>query len=333
MGSMGPGDRAAGSPSTGRAPAPQDRPRAHPRPPQGGTELRTLGTRLGGPGTGTGCGRHAEPKLRKRVQRDLSCSRSPGVTQRRWRHRGTWWPVHHCVSVRLCSEGRAGPSWAHRPMCLWGNATWLCDQEHPQVAAPLRAVSGAFPGSSSHLSCSVLIGCRAAGAPQRAAGAPDGSDGSQPAAPVGPGQRRGLAHPLLHRAGAGAAQGTVADLLLVRQPRGHSLRHRKVPGARGVPPPGPGALPFRVPPHPPAAKSCPRRRESGRSSERQHRELTSLLLVHTPRAGAQDVCVPGTQCSKAPRPLAPQVCPPRRAPGLTRRSDGDVQPRSMGPSS
>lgn len=86
-------------------------------------------------------------------------------------------------------------------------------------------------------------GCRATGTPPGAPGAPGRSDCAQPPAPVGPGQRRGLPHSLLHGAGARAAPRRVADLLLVHQPRGHSLRCRKVPRARRTCP-GEWALPL-----------------------------------------------------------------------------------------
>lgn len=114
-----------------------------------------------------------------------------------------------------------------------------------------------LPGESSlsHVPRLSLFGCRAAGAPQRAAGAPGRSDRPQPPAPVGAGQRRGLPDPVLHRAGARAARGTVADLLLVHQSRGHSLRSRKVPSTPGDPSPGTGAPPPGAPQ--PSAGSCP----------------------------------------------------------------------------
>lgn len=108
------------------------------------------------------------------------------------------------------------------PRCLipWGaESPGLCSR-------------GAFPEKRPLTAPALFsLGCRAAGAPQRAPGAPGRSDGSQPPAPVGPGQRRGLPHPLFHRAGARAAGGRVAHVLLVHQPRGHGLCCRKVPRA------------------------------------------------------------------------------------------------------
>lgn len=152
--------------------------------------------------------------------------------------RSICWPSH-TLSV---SARRAGHSGSRRGLQSHPRETRGHLQMDPAASSAAVTLRWSLPGESglSRVPRPSLFGCRAAGAPQRAAGAPGRSDRPQPPAPVGAGQRRGLPDPVLHRAGARAAQGTVADLLLVRQPRGHGLHRRKVPSVPGDPIQEPG---------------------------------------------------------------------------------------------
>ena len=195
-----------------------------------------------------------------------------------------WGPGAVQVSGCLCSEGgafgvRAGlatvPVGASHIPGKPGTVPDLLNHAATSGAAigPPLDLTGAFPGRAApDLSSS---GCRAAGAPQRPAGAPDRCDCPQPTAPVGAGQRRGLAHPVLHCAAARAARRPVADLLFVHQPRGHRLCRRKV--LRGLgPPQGPH-------PHPTPASSY--RLGTPGGGARSHPTEQSLLLGGAPWAG------------------------------------------------
>lgn len=199
-----------------------------------------------------------------------------------------WGPGAVQVSGCLCSEGgafgvRAGlatvPVGASHIPGKPGTVPDLLNHAATSGAAigPPLDLTGAFPGRAApDLSSS---GCRAAGAPQRPAGAPDRCDCPQPTAPVGARQRRGLAHPVLHCAAARAARRPVADLLFVHQPRGHRLCRRKVLR-------GPGPLRDPTPPYPrqllPTAWELRGERGSRSSPTEQ-----SLLLGGAPRAGTR----------------------------------------------
>lgn len=158
--------------------------------------------------------------------------------------RSMCWLVHHHLSVSALRAEHSGSRGLPSDLS-WGTSPKVAVREphvpvRPEVtlrfSSPCEQLTWcqqcttvSFRWSLSwenSLSCVAGLssfGCRAAGTSQRAPGAPGRSDRSQPPAPVGPGQRRGLTHPVLHGAGARAAWGTVADLLLIHQPRGHSL--------------------------------------------------------------------------------------------------------------